>query len=118
MIVMYKLSIFSIRESHKSIIKFRDCPVVEPIADTDSESLNLIILNDVESTEIVEYLYESAFNPRYEPKKAVMISPNNSYNFVLPTRDSIIERDWLYIAATSFSLVRYFRGFLPLWKRV
>lgn len=115
---MDKLAVLSIRERHEGIIKFRDCPVVEPIADTDSESLNLIILNDVESTEIVEYLYEPAFNPRYEPKKAVMILPNNSYNFVLSTRDSITERDWLYIAATSFSLVRYFRGSLPLWKRV
>lgn len=115
---MDKFAVLSIRERHEGIIEFRDCPVVEPIADTDSESLYLIILNDVESTEIVEDLYESAFNPRYEPKKAVMISPNNSYNFVLPTRDGIIERDWLYIAATSFSLVRYFRGFLPLWKRV
>ena len=118
MIIMNKLAVFAIRESHESIIKFLDCPVVEPIADTDCESLYLILLYDVECTEIMEDLYESAFNPRYEPKKAVMISPNNSYNFVLPTRDGIIERDWLYIAATSFSLVRYFRGFLPLWKRV
>ena len=117
MIIMDKFSVFAIRESHESIIKFWDCPVVEPIAYTDCECLYLILLNDVECTEIMKYLYKSSLNPGNKPTKVVLISAHNGYNPILSTRNSISERKWLYITISCFRICRY-RGFLPLWKRV
>lgn len=91
MIIMDKLAVFAIRKRHESIIKFWDCPVVEPIADTDSESLYLILLNDVECTEIMEDFNKPPFNPGNKSAEIILIATDSCNRFRLPARYSITE---------------------------
>lgn len=91
MIIMNKLAVFAIRESYESIIKFLDCPVVEPIADTDCEGLYLILLYDVECTEIMEDFNKPPFNPGNKSAEVVLIATDSCNRFRLPARYSITE---------------------------